>query len=63
MGIKARRELHIPDLIAEGGGRGGEGGGGGYILIFEGAYYRRQAQWCTDQRYASANAPAGSGYR
>lgn len=47
MGIKGRRELHIPDLIGEGGRRGG------YILIFEGAYYRRQAQWCTDQRYAS----------
>lgn len=30
-----------------------EAWGGGYILIFEGAYYRRQAQWCTDQRYAS----------
>lgn len=47
MGIKGRGELHIPDLIREGGRRGG------YILIFEGAYYRRQAQWCTDQRYVS----------
>jgi len=42
LGIKGRRELHIPDLIKMWGGR--EEGRGVYILIFEGAYYRASSE-------------------